>query len=94
MESETIAGVWQVRVEKQVVSHDKVAVLGLAKEFEADAQAAYRQAHNAGDSTEKVIFKFLNDAIDTVKRRGGSGIDRPAVLKVLSRNGLAITERQ
>jgi hypothetical protein len=94
MKSETIAGVEQVRVEKQVVTHDKVAVLGLANEFEADAQAAYTNARNAGDSTEIVIFNFLNDAIDTVKKRGDKRIDRPAVLKVLSRNGLAITVRQ
>lgn len=94
MNTETISGVFQVRVEKQLVPHNKVAVLGLAKEFESDAQAVYSQAYNAGNSTEAAIFNFLNDAIDTVKSRGDRGIDRPAVLKVLSRNGLEIAERQ
>lgn len=94
MKREIIAGVQQVSIEKQVIPHNKVAVLGLVNEFEIEAQTAYTNARNAGDSTEIVIFDFLNTAIDKVKQRGDTGIDHPAILKVLSRNGLAITKRQ
>ena len=95
MDSETAAnGMLQVRVEKQLVSKDTVAVLGLIKEFEADAQTAYASARASGNATEVAMFEFMNDAIDKVTGRGDKGIDRPAVLKVLGRNGLSITKRQ
>lgn len=94
MKPETIDGVMNVRVEKQSVPHEKVTVLGMTQEFESDAQVAYTDTRNAGGSTETAMFDFLNTAIDKVKSRGEKGIDRPAVLKVLSRNGLTITDRQ
>ncbi|MNV69263.1 hypothetical protein D3C71_1621670 [compost metagenome] len=83
-----------VRVEKRLVPKDKVAVLGLVKEFEADAQTVYTSARAAGGATEVVMFEFLNDAIEKVTGRGEKSIDRPAVLKVLGRNGLSITKRR
>lgn len=87
-------GVRHVRVEKHVVPKDTVAVLGLTKEFEAGAQSAYTSARDTGNATEFAMFEFLNDAIDKVTGRGEKSIDRPAVLKVLDRNGLSITKRQ
>lgn len=88
MKSEIKEEIQQVNVEKEFISHDKVAVLGLAKEFEDSAQSIYTCARNAGKSTEDEIFNFLKKSIDNVQKRGDRSIDYPAVLKVLSKKGL------
>lgn len=82
-------GVVQVRVKKQLVSENAVAVLGLVKEFESNAQTVYTNARNEGEATEIAMRKFLNEAIDKVKQRGEKSIDYPTTLKVLDQNGLS-----
>jgi hypothetical protein len=74
-------GIFEPYMQRTEIEPDKVAVIGLRKEFETAAQAAMDAALHAGVSTGKSLFEFLNEAITRVSASGSFAIDRPAIHK-------------
>lgn len=81
MRAKLVAGVYELYMERAEIEPEKVAVLGLRKEFEAPAQAAMDTALASGHSTGNAMFSFLNEAITKVTAVGSLAIDRPAIHK-------------
>lgn len=81
MRAKLVAGIYEPYMDRAEIEPDKVAVLGLRREFEADAQAAMDTALASGKSTGNAMFSFLNDAITKVTTAGSLAIDRPAIHK-------------
>jgi hypothetical protein len=81
MRAKLVAGVYEPYMERAEVGPEKVAVLGLRKDFEAPAQAAMDTALSSGRSTGEAMFSFLNEAITEVTATGSLAIDRPAIHK-------------
>ncbi|MET0334922.1 MAG: hypothetical protein ABW190_11670 [Rhizobacter sp.] len=81
-------GMLEIYAAPEEITDDKIAVLGMRKQFEARAQCAYDRAVKEGYSTGEEMFKFLNLAIDEVAASGSFEIDRPSSHKRLTQGSL------
>ncbi len=93
MNAELVNGVMQPTVTLREVPHDEVVVLGMRGEFLESANATRLAAMKSGEPPDMALFNFLTSAIGSVKGRGESGIDYPAVMKVLKNGGLETVAR-
>ena len=76
---EDAEGLYQVKVTRDEIPSDRVAVLGLAGK-EVEAQAVFDTAANHGENPASAMFNFVNQVIDEQKLRGDSTVDRPSFL--------------
>jgi hypothetical protein len=81
MKTKLVEGVYELYMEREEIEEQKVAVLGLRKEFEYHAQVSMNTALASGKSTGNAMFSFLNDAITKITATGSFAIDRPAIHK-------------
>jgi len=82
-----------IEVDQAEILPGELAVLGMMR-FEARAKAAYQAAFEAKADVKKVMFDFLNMAIDEVQTNGSLEIDRPALLKVFDRGDMLELDRR
>lgn len=85
-----VDGIWEVKIVKNEIPYDKVAVLGMGGYFDSQALSTYDDARQQGAQTETSVFSFLNNSIDQVKKSGKNGIDYPSVLKKFTDSGIEI----
>lgn len=78
-------GVLIAYTEKDFLKKDEIAVLGMRKQFEADAQQVYQAAILAGKSPSGELESFMGNCIDTVLSSGSFEINRPITVKTLDR---------
>lgn len=88
-----VDGVFQVEVVMSKLERDKVAVLGMAREFNDEAQSAYATATLAGVPPADPMFGFLCAAIDRVIARGDKDVSHPAIMKTLVNGKVQTTKR-
>lgn len=81
-------GVIEVYATNERIEEGKVAVLGMRREFEAEAQEAMQTSIEEEISPSKKIFEFVNSAIDKVIGNGSFAIDRPSICKVFQQGQL------
>lgn len=78
-------GVLIAYTEKDFLEKDQIAVLGMRKQFEADAKKVYQAAIQAGKSPSKELESFMGNCIDIVLSSGSFEINRPITVKILDR---------
>lgn len=83
MKKTLISGVMQVDVEQELIPPDEIAVLGLVKEFEAEARMVYTNARAQAQSPESPVFDFLNVAIDRKREQQDRRIDQSILFQEL-----------
>lgn len=84
----TKAGLMEVFATNEKIEEGCVAVLGMKKEFEAEAQAVMQKSLEEEVKTSISLFEFLNKAIDKVRSDGSFAIDRPSVCKLFQQGHL------
>lgn len=70
---------------KSLVPTTEVAVLGMRKEFETNAQAELTDALKSFTPPAKIMLKFLGNAIKSIEQQGGKGIAFPMSLTKLEK---------
>lgn len=78
-------GIMVAYTEKEKLSKDEIAVLGMRNDFEEDAKNIYNNAIEQAKSPSMALEDFMGDCIDKVHKRGSSEIDKPIVSKILDR---------
>ena len=76
-------GIMIAYTEKEKLSKDDIAVLGMRADFEQDAKDIFTKAKENGENVVVALENFMSDCIDKVHSRGSSEIDRPIVSKRL-----------
>lgn len=71
--------------EKEKLIKDKIAVLGMRKDFESEAQRLYTEALEQNISPSVVFKKYMKQCIDIVHEKGSFEINTPIVYKHLDR---------
>ncbi len=79
MDKKLVDGMLEVFVKGEKILENKVAVIGMRKQFEDKAQKHFEDALNTKVSPGDALYKFLNKTIDEVSESGSFAIDRPSV---------------
>jgi hypothetical protein len=87
-------GIIEVYAANERIEEGKVAVLGMRSEFEAAAQDAMRTAIKEEILPSRMLFTFINNAIDKVRGNGSFAIDRPSICKVFQQGQLTTVFHQ
>lgn len=85
MQSKLEEGVLIAYTKKKLLNKPEIAVLGMRKQFEAEAKKAYLNAIQTGKSPSKTLESFMEQCINTSLESGSFEINKPIVFKTLNR---------
>jgi len=71
--------------EKVYLNQNEIAVLGMRKDFEKEAQSIYDKALKEEEKPSRIAYNFLNACIDKVQDSGSKEIDRPISFRKLDK---------
>ncbi|NIZ01635.1 hypothetical protein [Thalassospira lucentensis] len=81
-------GIVTVYVDKELIPHNKIAVIGMTNQFEEKAKKIAENAIKNGASLMEEMTEFMKNAILEVEKNGSFEIGFPIAIKKLNNKGL------